>query len=124
MSSLEHQEPPQEPSIPLPDLEFWPQLEFDPELMTMSGIDWIDNTGAPLNTGAYPRNAPQHLTEQPSTHAMGLEHPTYNPGPSGNTPELAQRVGAGNALPHHVQQHPNAAPMPQVDPVSVLALQQ
>jgi hypothetical protein len=38
------------PEVDLPDLEFWPQLEFDPELM--HNIDWIEHSRGSLHPHA------------------------------------------------------------------------
>lgn len=118
MGSSERQRAPtDQPEIPLPDLEFWPQLEFDPELMT--GIDWLDNTGAGLHAGGHPPNVAHHPTGQPSTHAMGMEQSAFNPNISGHLPQGAPATQAANTMAPQPQQHRDAAaPMLQGDPVS------
>lgn len=40
------------PSVDLPDLEFWPQLEFDPDYM--QSFDWIDGAASGQPAAAMP----------------------------------------------------------------------
>ena len=77
--SLDH------PVDPLPDLEFWPQLEFD----LMHGIDWLDNPSMGLHQHPHAANAPPHAADKPSTHQMGL-----------NQPMMATTLGNGGSEPH------------------------
>ncbi|KAG7672978.1 hypothetical protein Ndes2526B_g08496 [Nannochloris sp. 'desiccata'] len=56
-----------EQDVPLPDLEFWPQLDFDPELM--QGLDWLENPSPGLHHPAHQHFAAHEHPTNPSPHA-------------------------------------------------------
>lgn len=56
----------------LPDLEFWPQLDFDPELM--HNFDWLE-TGMVAHPSEH---APQDAQAQSVIPHMELEHVPYD----------------------------------------------
>lgn len=63
------------PDVPLPDLEFWPQLDFDPELM--HGLDWLENSALGLHHAAPTHFPAQEQMQSPSPHQVGLDQAAY-----------------------------------------------
>jgi len=53
--------------VPLPDLEFWPQLDFDPELM--QGLDWLENASLGLHHPAHQHYSAEGHPIDPSSRA-------------------------------------------------------
>lgn len=107
--------------VPLPDLEFWPQLDFDPDLM--HGLDWFENPSLGLHHPAHQQFSADGHPIIPSPRATvgaggGLEQAAF----IHNHSEAGASATAPNSLPPQALELAGQATHLVSQPVSPVAL--